>query len=140
MGARTTARECALMVLFGVESSGVSPDDAVSGFFAHLATEAGVLSDPESRTYALELVRGVIADQGALDDAIRAASQNWRLERMPRVDRNLLRLSTWELRNGVPRAIAIDEAVELGKRFGTEETGRFVNGVLDRIADALAAN
>ncbi|HEY3236115.1 MAG TPA: transcription antitermination factor NusB, partial [Polyangiaceae bacterium] len=62
---------------------------------------------------------------------------NWRLERMTRVDRNVLRIGAWELlsRSDVPRAVILDEAVELAKRYGTEESGAFVNGVLDRIAD-----
>ena len=70
---------------------------------------------------------------------IAAASQNWRVERMARVDRNVLRLGTWELRHrtDVPRAVVLDEAVELAKAFGTDESSAFVNGVLNKIADAL---
>jgi N utilization substance protein B len=71
------------------------------------------------------------------DRRIQAASTNWRVERMTRVDRNLLRLGAWELvyRSDVPRAVILDEAVEIAKRYGTEDSGAFVNGVLDRIAD-----
>jgi N utilization substance protein B len=74
-----------------------------------------------------------------LDERIRAASQNWRLERMARIDRNALRLGAFELltRSDVPRAVILDEAVELAKRFGSDESSKFVNGVLDRIADDL---
>jgi N utilization substance protein B len=82
-------------------------------------------------------VRGVRAALVDLDARITRASTNWRIERMTRVDRNLLRLGAWELvqKADVPRAVVLDEAVELAKRFGTEESGAFVNGVLDRIAD-----
>jgi N utilization substance protein B len=75
----------------------------------------------------------------SIDERIAKASTNWRVERMARVDRNVIRLGVWELseRRDVPRAVALDEAVEIAKRYGTEESGAFVNGVLDRIADEL---
>jgi N utilization substance protein B len=81
-------------------------------------------------------VRGALAD---LDAQLSRASKNWRLERMTRVDRNVLRLGAWELAHqpDVPRAVVLDEAVELAKRFGSEDSGPFVNGVLDRVADEL---
>lgn len=139
MGARTTARECALMILFGLETEASEPDAAVRRFFAEMATDVGILSDEDARAYTLELVRGVRGELEAIDTRLRGASQNWRLERMSRVDRNVLRLGAYELMHGIPRAIAIDEAVELGKRFGTEESGRFVNGVLERIAKDLGS-
>jgi N utilization substance protein B len=82
-------------------------------------------------------VNGVRRDIDRLDGVIRAASEHWRVERMSRVDRNVLRIGAWELESGVPRPVTIDEAVELAKRFGTAESGAFVNGILDRIADNL---
>ena len=139
MGARTTARECALMILFGLESEPGDPDAAVRAFFSDMASDLGVLSDEDARAYTLELVRGVRGDVDALDTRLKGASQHWRLERMSRVDRNVLRLGAYELSKGIPRAIAIDEAVELAKRFGNEESGRFVNGVLERIAQDLGS-
>src|SRR5258706_33956 len=95
--------------------------------------------DAEGREYADSLVRGVRSALDKVDERIRAASQNWRLERMSRIDRNALRLGAYELmtRAEVPRAVILDEAVELAKRFGSDESGGFVNGVLDRIADDL---
>lgn len=95
--------------------------------------------DPEGRAYADQIVRGVEKDLRKVDETIRKASVNWRLERMARVDRNVLRLGAWELMNGgdVPRAVILDEAVELAKRFGSEDSSAFVNGVLDRIAEDL---
>lgn len=133
MGARTSGREAALQMLFAIEASGAAPAAAIRDYWRELPGEA------EGRPYADELVQGVHAALDAVDERIRAASKNWRLERMTRVDRNLLRLGSWELMNKpeVPRAVVIDEAVELAKRYGTEESGAFVNGVLDRVADDI---
>jgi len=133
VGARTSAREAALQMLFAIDATGADVDQAISDFWRELP------GDAEGRAYADELVRGVRRDAQKLDERIRAASQNWRIERMARIDRNALRLGTYELltRTDVPRAVVLDEAVELAKRFGGEESSKFVNGVLDRIADDL---
>ena len=120
-------------MLFAIEATSGDVDQAISDFWRELP------GDAEGREYADALVRGVRRDADKLDERIRAASQNWRLERMARIDRNALRLGTYELltRTDVPRAVVLDEAVELAKRFGSEESSKFVNGVLDRIADDL---
>ncbi|MBN1610012.1 MAG: transcription antitermination factor NusB [Polyangiaceae bacterium] len=133
MGARTGARESALQMLYAVEVAHSRPDEVVGDFWREHP------GDPEGRPYADELTRGVAADTEALDALIRTASTNWRLERMARVDRNVLRLGAWELvhRLEIPRAVILDECVELAKRYGSEDSGSFVNGVLDRIADDL---
>jgi len=131
MGARHSGREAALQMLFQLEASGAAAEECI-GLFWRLFE-----GDPEGRTYADTIVRGVAATLPKLDERIAAASTNWRIERMSRVDRNLLRLGTWELmhREDIPRAVVLDEAVELAKSFGTEESGGFVNGVLDKIAN-----
>jgi len=133
VGARTSAREAALQMLFAIDATDGDVDQAISDFWRELP------GDAEGREYADALVRGVRGQADQLDARIRAASQNWRLERMARIDRNALRLGTYELltRTDVPRAVVLDEAVELAKRFGGEESSKFVNGVLDRIADDL---
>ncbi len=133
MGARSTGREAALQMLFAMEAGGGSAARVVASYWRETP------GDPEGRAYADEVVRGVADDLAAVDDAIRKASTNWRLERMARVDRNVLRLGAWELMNHpeVPRAVILDEAVELAKRYGSEESGAFVNGVLDRVAENL---
>jgi len=97
--------------------------------------------DPEGRPYADLLVLGVRDKQLTIDQRISQASQNWRLERMTPVDRNLLRIAAYELEfvTDVPRAVAIDEAVEIAKRFGSEESSKFINGVLEKIASDLSA-
>ena len=134
MGARRSGREAALQMLFQLEGSGVSGPQAIELFWRTYED-----ADPEGKQYADTVVRGVADNLDAIDKKIAAASQNWRLERMSRVDRNLLRLGTWELmfRSDVPRAVILDEAVELAKSFGTDESSGFVNGVLDRIANDL---
>ena len=133
MGARTGGREAALKMLFAVEASQTDLDSAIALFWREFG------GDPETRPYADESVRGVLEERDGLDETIRIASDNWRLERMTRVDRNVLRLGTWELKHrvDVPRAVVLDEAIELAKRYGSEESGAFVNGVLNQIADNL---
>ncbi|WP_437575709.1 transcription antitermination factor NusB [Sorangium sp. So ce887] len=133
MGARSTGREAALQMLFALEAGGNPAPRVVATFWRETP------GDPEGRAYADEVAIGVAKDLAAVDEAIRKASTNWRLERMARVDRNVLRLGAWELMNHpeVPRAVILDEAVELAKRYGSEESGAFVNGVLDRVAENL---
>jgi N utilization substance protein B len=122
-------------MLFQIEVSGVSAGEAIELFWRSFGADA----DPDGRAYADACVRGVAEAGASLDAQIAAASQHWRLERMARVDRNVLRLGTWELahRPDVPCAVVLDEAVELAKAYGTDESGAFVNGVLNRIADTL---
>lgn len=133
MGARTGGREAALKMLFAVEASQTDFDSAIALFWREFG------GDPETRPYADESVRGVLEERDGLDETIRTASEHWRIERMTRVDRNVLRLGTWELKHrvDVPRAVVLDEAIELAKRYGSEESGAFVNGVLNQIADNL---
>jgi N utilization substance protein B len=120
-------------MLFQLEASGASADEVVFLFWRSFDEDA----DPEGRPYADTLVRGVAGALAELDGVITAASSNWRLERMSRVDRNILRLGAWEIahRPDVPAAVVLDEAVELAKAFGAEGSSAFVNGVLNRIAE-----
>ena len=120
-------------MLFQMEASGTDADDVIALFWRNFDAE------PEGRAYADEAVRGIAGDLAAIDRKITGASAHWRLERMARVDRNVLRLGAYELteRQDVPRAVILDEAVELAKEFGTEDSGAFVNGVLNRIAESL---
>jgi len=133
MGARHSGREAALQMLFQIEVSGATAEDAIDLFWRSF--DAG--TDPDGRAYADEVVRGVAASRDEIDRRITEASANWRIERMARVDRNILRLGAWEVlhRSDVPRAVILDEAVELAKAFGTDDSSAFVNGVLNRIAE-----
>ena len=120
-------------MLFQLEASKVDVEQVIALFWRNFE------ADPEGREYAEAIVRGVAAETEAIDAEIAKASAHWRVERMARVDRNVLRLGTWELmrRPDVPRAVILDEAVELAKAFGTEESSAFVNGVLNRVAETL---
>jgi N utilization substance protein B len=87
----------------------------------------------EAFQYAQELVRGCVAHLEKIDELIRSQADNWRLERMPAVDRNILRLAIYEMlvEKDTPKLVVLDEAIELAKKFGSEQSGRFVNGLLD---------
>ncbi len=133
MGARHTGREAALKMLFQMEASGDDAARTIELFWRNFD------EDPEGRDYADRAVRGVDDRRAAIDEQITKASANWRIERMARVDRNVLRLGAWELMSvaDVPRSVVLDEAVELAKEYGTDESSAFVNGVLNRIAETL---
>jgi N utilization substance protein B len=148
MGARTGGRAVALQVLYGLDAAGalegerrrtLDVDQALAAYFRAFEDPDAQPEEiePDARVFAEALLRDLAPAIDRVDDAIRAASTNWRLERMPRVDRNVLRIGTFELleRSDVPRAVVIDEGVELAKRFGTEDSPRFVNGLLEKIAD-----
>jgi N utilization substance protein B len=124
---RSDARERALYLLYEAEAKGISPVDALE------------LQIVEPDALTTTLVEGVAEHRSRLDELIAAKSTGWRLDRMPVLDLNVLRLGTFELaeRPDVPVAVVIDEAVELAKRFSTDNSGRFVNGVLSALAGEL---
>jgi N utilization substance protein B len=139
MGARRTARERALQALYQLEmTQGSTPDAALEAAWNAGSDEEGK-PDPEARTFAQELVEGVWSTLADIDALLQEHSHNWRLDRMSRIDRNVLRIAVYELkfRQDIPRKVTLNEAVELGKRFGTEESSAFINGLLDRVAVAL---
>jgi N utilization substance protein B len=120
-------------MLFAVEVGGDAVERVQKDYWRQFP------GDAEGRPFADALAAEVAAHRDALDVRITAASRNWRLERMNRVDRNVLRLATLELwrHPEVPPAVVLDEAVDLAKRYGTEDSGAFVNGVLARVAADL---
>jgi N utilization substance protein B len=133
VSARTKARKRALDILF---SSDVRGDTLEATLAAEAKRAAGEPARQASWLYAREIVDGVVDHREEIDEQITTHSRDWRLERMPAVDRALLRIATWELlfNEEVPTAVAIDEAVELAKGLSTEDSGSFVHGVLARIA------
>jgi len=155
MGARRRARECALMTLYSVDVAGIWADTALERFFSSFADgepldpppswapasahKKGFRIKPEHaeiREYAAQLVEGVGRNAEEIDAVITGISKNWRLARMAIVDRNVLRLAVFELTHmtdDVPRNVVINEAIDVAKRFGTAESGAFINGILDRI-------
>ena len=120
-------------MVFQIDMSSVTVEQAVQSYWAFLS------ANREGEAFANALVRGWYAERERIDGIIREVSQHWRIERMAKVDRNILRLATYELLalDDVPRRVTLNEAVELAKRFGSEGTAGFVNGVLDRIASDL---
>ncbi|MGE5838982.1 MAG: transcription antitermination factor NusB [Deltaproteobacteria bacterium] len=135
MGSRRRARELAIQVLFHMEYNPGDPGECFDRICECFEPPR------EVRAYAREVVLGVWEKKEELDQRMRRSSKNWRVERMSRVDRNILRLAIYEVlyRKDVPPKVSIDEAVELGKRYGTEESGAFINGILDHIYNELKA-
>ena len=136
MGSRRKGREAALRILYFMDVSEVSDAQAIKHYWGHLVDAP----DPsEEQEFANLIVRGYAEHRDKVDDLIRSSSHHWRLERMPIVDRNVLRVSIVELQrmSDIPKRVTLNEAVELAKRFGSEGSGSFVNGVLDRIATEL---
>jgi N utilization substance protein B len=153
-GKRRMAREMAVQMLYQSDLGGSTLSHIFTSFdlSEYLAREAAEekkrgIPSPEERAeqsrrrlrvdeafeYAQALVRGTVEGQEKIDELIRSQADNWRLERMPPVDRNILRLAVYEMlhEQETPKLVVLDEAIELAKKFGSEQSGRFVNGLLD---------
>ena len=131
MGARTKARKRALDVLFEAEQRHLDPIALLADRVAEPGTEASL---PQ---YSVDIVEGVLAELDRIDELLETYSHEWSLDRMPAVDRALLRIGTWEIlfNDDVPDAVAIDEAVELSRSLSTDDSPVFVNGLLGRILE-----
>ena len=129
-GARHTARELALKTLFQLESSDDEPEAVLAYHAAEDAAPATAV------TFGRDLVQGVLANRERLDAVIAETSEHWRLDQMAKVDRVILRIAIYELAiaRQVPEKAAINEAIELAKTFSGDEAGRFVNGILGKVA------
>jgi len=139
MGKRRRARELALQFLYQHDSlNGSSPEspsleESLSLFWEH----DGINTDSEVRDFSSALAKGCCTNLGHLDDIIVRYSEHWRLSRISKIDRNILRIAIYEMLylSNIPPAVTINEAVELGKTFGTEQSGAFINGILDKIKE-----
>ena len=131
MGARTKARKRALDVLFEAEQRQGDPVTLLAQRIAQPGTQAPL---PQ---YSVEIVEGVYSHLDRIDELISTYSHGWTIERMPAVDRALLRLGAWEVlfNDDVPDAVAVDEAVELARSLSTDESPTFINGLLGRLVD-----
>ncbi|UJP38948.1 transcription antitermination factor NusB [Cellulomonas palmilytica] len=131
MGARSKARKRAVDVLFEADQRGVEPVTLLAQRIAEPGTEAAL---PQ---YAVEIVEGVVARLARIDEVLASHSHGWTIERMPAVDRAVLRVGTWEVlfNDEVPDAVAVDEAVDLVRALSTDESPTFVNGLLGRIVE-----
>lgn len=140
---RRQARSYALQALFAVDLAGAEPLAALNGLWDALVDGEGLDEQPTATSdeveFAQRLVLGAVSDRERIDTLIEEASTNWRLRRMPLVDRNILRLATYELLacEDIPANVSINEAIELAKRFGAQDTRVFVNGLIDRIGRTL---
>ncbi len=133
MGLRRKARECALQMLFAADILGAEAraDDLVRAYWDELG-EAEV--DETAREFATPLASGTLAHVPELDERIKSRAEHWRISRMAVVDRNVLRLAVYEfLFEPTPRTVAINEALEIARRFSTYEATQFINGILDAI-------
>ncbi len=137
MGARRKARECALQMLFQYDLARQPVDELVQTYWGELAEAAD-----EVRDFANDLVKGVIGHLEEIDDRIRQRTEHWRIPRMAVVDRNLLRLAVYEFmyQPQTPKTVAINEALEIARRFSTHEATQFVNGILDAIKRDMEAH
>jgi N utilization substance protein B len=127
MGMRRRARELALQLLYQHEHTGADLETMQTDFDEWTGAGDGV------RAFADHLLRGTLEHLDELDEQLTRQTTHWRLERLAAVDRNILRLAMFELlyETGTPPAVVIDEAIEIAKKYGAEDSGRFVNGVLD---------
>jgi N utilization substance protein B len=131
MGSRRKARECALQMLFAADVAGAAPDEVLRTYWAQLGEPE---TENSAREFATRLAAGTLAHLDALDERIRSRAEHWRIPRMAIVDRNILRLAVYEfLYEPTPRTVAINEALEIARRFSTYEATQFINGILDAI-------
>ncbi len=131
MRRRTLARNFALQVLYQMDITGDSYEDCFESFWLDVKNPV----DEQIKNFTVELVKGVTQNMEAIDNKIIEFATNWKIKRMSVVDRNVLRLSCYELifRSDIPPKVSINEAVELAKKFSGPEAGKFVNGILDKI-------
>ncbi len=130
MATRRDGREWALQIIFGLDLNTVEDLDAVFDYFFEVHAE----SDRQTRAFAESIVRGVVEHRLEIDACIEKYADNWKIRRMGVVDRNVLRIALYELRycEDVPSAVVLNEAIDLAKYFSCTESGKFVNGILDR--------
>lgn len=129
MGARRKARELALQMLFQHDMSGNAPDQILETF------EELQKSKPNTREFATRIFRGTVDHRNDIDEMIQNQAENWRLSRMAAVDRNIIRMSIYEFlhEDDTPKLVIIDEAIEIAKKYGTQKSSQFINGILDGI-------
>lgn len=133
MGKRRKARESALQILFQLEFNDIPVDEIIAQFWKDKKASL------EIREYAAWLVKGIISHQEEINDLIQSLSDHWRLTRMALIDRNILRTAVFELlyEENIAPAVVINEAIEIAKRYSSEEAAAFVNGILDAVRKKL---
>ena len=136
MPSRRKSRQRALQILFLWDSRRQSLDETMDAYYDALFAE----EHPQRDAFAATLVHGTVEHLAEIDEQIVKHAEHWRMERMPAVDRNILRLAVYEMTHaGTPAAVSIDEALELARKFSTEDSVQFLNGVLDAVHRAQPA-
>ena len=130
MGIRRKGRELALQALYQMEIAGDTSPAALESFLSHFEGSG------QAKDFARRLIAGVTVHQGEIDRIIDQCAENWKLSRMSKVDLPILRLATYELLfcPDIPMNVTLDEAIEIGKRYGSGDSATFINGVLDQVA------
>ena len=133
MGKRRQAREMAMQALYFLEEQRGDPEQAIALFCRNFTPPR------KSQAFFFDLVKGVHHARTVIDTIVEGYSDNWKVFRMPRVDRNIIRLAVYEMlwHEDIPYRVSINEAIDIGKRFGSDDSGAFINGILDRIRLAL---
>src|SRR5436190_14857996 len=139
MGKRREGREAAVQFLYQLDANQEQPDALASHFWELRAARGKQAVSGKMRAFAEELVAGVTNHREEIDDRIKKYAANYDLHRIAVVDRSILRLAIYEMLYcpDVPPVVSINEAIEIAKRYGSEESGRFVNGILDRVCSEL---
>ena len=135
MGDRREARELALQALFAFDMEKALPNKDLDENLTAFCDNNEEKLTQTVKPFFLELVKGVNENYSQIDFFLEKYSKNWKISRMPVVDRNIMRIATFEFieYSDIPRSVTINEAVEIGKKYGTKDSGSFINGVLDRI-------
>ncbi|MEI6085588.1 MAG: transcription antitermination factor NusB [Verrucomicrobiota bacterium] len=131
VGKRRQARECAIQFLYQFDLGGGEFADSLAAFWHALPEECGA----DAKKFADDLIRGAVEKRLEIDEKIKKYTEHWELQRIAAVDRNILRLAMYEMlfRDDIPPVVSINEAVDIAKKFSTQESGSFVNGILDRL-------
>ena len=133
MGTRRQARELAMQALFYMDIRKDASEETLEYFCGCFCPSK------KSRPFFRKLVNGVLETKGQIDSLVERYSQNWNISRMSCVDRNVMRIAVYEMLycDDIPPKVSINEAVDIGKKFGTQESGAFINGIMDSIREAL---
>ena len=135
MGSRRKARECALQMLFAADVTETPADELIREYWSQLSDFE---MEEEARDFASRLAQGALSNLPEVDERIRSRAEHWRISRMAIVDRNILRLAVYEfLHEPTPHTVAINEALEIARRFSSYEATQFINGILDAIKNDL---
>jgi N utilization substance protein B len=136
MGTRRKGRELALQALYQLDVTSDASEEALRRFWGQCE------ASPDAREFAAQIVDGVLQRREEIDRLVEEVSEHWRIERLSRVDLNVIRIAVYELTadTALPPEVAINEAIEVARRFGTKESAGFVNGILDPLARRLGAS